>query len=62
MLLLTSLPAPAQQGDPAGKVTFLEGYAWVEDGLARRPLGRNPAAPAALINSGDADQFGGQYT
>lgn len=38
VLALIAFAAHAQQGNPAGKVTFLKGDAWVEDGLARRPL------------------------
>ena len=35
--LFLSLPAARAQ-DPAGKVTYLEGEAWVQQGLARNPL------------------------
>lgn len=35
--ILSALPVAHAQ-DPAGKVTFLEGEAWVQQGLARNPL------------------------
>lgn len=37
LALLAGIPAARAQ-DPAGKVTFLEGDAWVQEGLARNPL------------------------
>lgn len=38
LLALLLAPAAAQAQDPAGKITFLEGEAWVQKGLARNPL------------------------
>ncbi len=38
VLMWIAFTAQAQQGNPAGKVTYLKGDAWVQDGLARRPL------------------------
>ena len=50
-LLLSAQAAHA--ADPAGKVTFLKGEAWVEQGLARRPL-----KSGSIVYAGDKIRTG----
>ena len=38
VLVFFCLSATARAADPAGKITFLEGEAWVQDGYARKTL------------------------
>jgi hypothetical protein len=48
VLAFFCLQSTAQAGDPAGKVIFLQGNAWVEQGLAKRDL-----ESGSIVYSGD---------
>ena len=52
-LIVIGIASPAFAQDPAGKITYLDGEAWVEKGLARNPL-----RTGSIVYTGDRIQSG----